>query len=119
MSVIRNEHRIRKLEHLRLTVDGHCNCREGDQETLYHGAADLERIIAVRCPLHGIRRLGRVSWVPSGMPLRAEDRDLCVCPACAAREWLEGRRGPLTEDEQEAECLNWAQQLTEEADAKI
>lgn len=119
MSLIDNENRIRKLEQLCAAVDSRCNCREDDEETFYHNIPDLEKIIAVRCPVHGRRVLERVSWVPSGMPLRAEDRHLCLCPPCPAREWFEGRRGPLTEEEQERECHSWEEQLSEQGIASF
>lgn len=117
MSLPQIEKRVRRLEALSLPVDCRCNCRT-EEVTLYHNAADLARIITARCPVHGIRDLGCVSWVPSGMPLNVEDRCFCSCPPCPAREWLEGKRGPLTEDEQDEECRSWKQQLTTEATAE-
>jgi hypothetical protein len=91
-----------------------CNCRV-DEETLYHTAADLARIMSVRCPVHNQRDLGYMLWLPPSSPLRLEDRELCSCPPCAAREWREGRRGPLTEEEREQEYRSWEEQLSGEA----
>lgn len=119
MSLRQREEIIRKLERQIRAGDTRCNCRQGDEETFYHSAADLEKILAVPCPVHGNRSLGHVSWVPSGTPLKGEDRQLCVCPPSPAREWQEGRRGPLTGEEQEAECGNWMQEVTEEADRRF
>ncbi len=89
-----------------------CNCRSG-RETSYHRTAELEEIMKVRCPVHDIRDLGYLRWAPSGMPLRAEDRDLCSCPPCTVREFLQGERGPLTEEEQQAEKQRWEQEYAE------
>lgn len=91
-----------------------CNCRKG-QETRYHAAADLARILSVRCPVHEERDLGFLLGVPPSTPLHPEDRRLCSCPPCAAREWREGRRGPLTEEEREQEYRSWEQQMSGEA----
>ncbi len=54
----------------------------------------------IRCPAHGFRQLGYLRWLPSGLPLQAEDQNLCSCPPCPVREFLQGQRGPLTEGEQ-------------------
>lgn len=61
----------------------------------------------VSCPAHGFCDLGEFLWVPPGMPLRPEDRGLCCCSPNPTRDWLEDKRGPLTEEEQEAECSTW------------
>ncbi len=95
-----------------------CNCRV-DEETLYHTAADLARIMSVRCPVHNQRDLGYMLWLPPSSPLRLEDRELCSCPPCAAREWREGSRGPLTAEEWEQECRSWEEQLSTEAFGKF
>ena len=88
------------------------NCRSG-RETSYHGAAELEEIMNVRCPVHDVRDLGYLRWTPSGMPLRPEDRDFCSCPPCTVREFLQGERGPLTEEEQQAEKQRWEKEYAE------
>ena len=89
-----------------------CNCRSG-RETSYHSAAELEEIMNVHCPVHDVRDLGHVNWIPSGLPLRAEDRDLCSCPPCAVRDFVQGTRGPLTLEEQEGEKQRWEQEYAE------
>ena len=89
-----------------------CNCRSG-RETSYHRVAELEEIMKVRCPVHDVRDLGYLRWTPSGMPLRPEDRDFCSCPPCTVREFLQGERGPLTEEEQQAEEQRWEQKYAE------
>lgn len=97
----------KRLDALELTHRGvGCHCRFRG-ETLFHNAADLERILAIRCPVHDFCDLGQISWVPPSMPLRMEDTALCSCPPCPTREWLEGVRGPLTWKEQRDECLSW------------
>ena len=83
-----------------------CNCRSG-QQTNYHRTAELEEIMKVRCPVHDIRDLGYLRWTPTGMPLRPEDRDFCFCPPSTVREFLQGERGLLTEEEQQAEERRW------------
>jgi hypothetical protein len=102
------EKRVRELEVMLLTmsVSKDCRCRFG-QVTKYHTAADLEHIMSVSCPVHEFRDLGELLWVPPGMPLRPEDSHLCSCPPCPTRDLLEGKRGPLTQEEQEDECCTW------------
>lgn len=110
--------RFRKLEQRVTAMEkagrGVCNCRAG-QATRYHTAADLAEILSIHCPVHDVRDLGCVLWLPPSSPLRSEDRDLSSCLPCAAREWREGRRGPLTEAEWEQEYRSWEEQLSVEA----
>ena len=89
-----------------------CNCRSG-RETSYHRVAELEEIVNLRCPVHDVRDLGYLRWTPTGMPLRPEDRDFCSCPPCTVREFLQGERGLLTEEEQEGEKQRWEQEYAE------
>ncbi len=95
-----------------------CKCRFL-QVTFFHNVADLERIVSVRCPVHIFCDLGELSWAPSSMPLRTEDRALCSCPPSPTREWLDGKRGPLTEEEQIEECLSWEEALSEDREGKM
>jgi hypothetical protein len=113
------EKRVTALEAiwLKRSVGKDCRCRHG-QETTFHTAADLARIMNVPCPLH-TRDLGALVWVPPGTPLRPEDRDLCGCPSSPTRDWLEGKRGPLTVGEQEQECLSWEIEPTAETKKKL
>jgi hypothetical protein len=90
-----------------------CNCRNA-QETKYHTAKDLEKIMQIPCPIHRFRDLGALIRVPEGSPLLVDDRYLCACPPSPTREWLESKRGPLTEAEQREACDKW--QLIDEAD---
>ena len=107
------EKRVRALEQALFgKAREQCNCRSG-RETSYHGAAELEEIMNVRCPVHDVRDLGYLRWTPSGMPLRPEDRDFCSCPPCTVREFLQGERGPLTEEEQQAEKQRWEKEYAE------
>lgn len=91
-----------------------CKCRPSSETTFYHTADDLERIMRIRCPLHIFRNLGQLSWAPSSMPLQPEDCELCSCPPSPTRDWLQGLRGPLTEQEQSVECLSWEKTISEE-----
>jgi hypothetical protein len=52
------------------------------------------------------------------MPLRAEDKALCSCPSSPTRDWLDGERGPLTDEEQTQECLTWERALSEDPEDK-
>jgi hypothetical protein len=109
----------RRIAELESAARGHiCNCR-GGEATVYHTAADLARIRNVHCPVHGERDLGLLVCLPPGGPLRPDDRALCSCPPCAAREWREGQRGPLTEGEREDEIRSWEEQLSGEAMEKF
>ncbi len=114
MSLAALEKRLRKLEIVFLRLRNGCTCRSG-QETTYHTAGDLERIMNVGCPVHQFRDLGHLSWVPSGTPLLLEDRYLCECPPNPTRDLLGGKRGPLTQQEQEKECREWQREFTKEA----
>jgi predicted secreted protein len=107
------EKRVRALEAnaLRRSVNKDCTCRSG-RKTYYHTAADVEAIMNVPCPVHGFRDLGDLLWVPPGTPILPEDRHLCSCPSCPTRDWLGGKRGPLTKAEQEKECRGWEAELT-------
>lgn len=114
---VRTEKRLRALEAVSSCRAG-CQCRVS-QETLFHSAADLERIMSIRCPVHIFRDLGELCWAPASMPLRAEDRPLCSCSPSPTREWLEGKGGPLTKQEQIEEGLSWDQALSEDPDDKM
>jgi hypothetical protein len=109
--------RLRALEAVTRFSAG-CKCRFL-HVTFFHSAADLERIMSVRCPVHVFCDLGELSWAPFSMPLRTEDRPLCSCPPSPTREWLDGKRGPLTEGEQTQECRGWEQALSEDPEDKM
>jgi len=112
--------RVRALEAIvfRTSANKDCTCRSG-RKTYYHTAADLEQIMSVRCSAHGFRDQGDLLWVPPGTPLLPEDRHLCSCPACPTRDLLEGKRGPLTIEEQQGECRSWDPEPTEEMREKL
>lgn len=114
------EKRVRALEanSLMMRVNKYCRCRFG-QKTKYHTAADLEHIMSVFCPVHEFRDLGDLLWVPPGTPLRPEDSHLCSCPSCPTRDLLEGKRGPLTTEEQEEECRTWEPELTADMEENL
>src|SRR5579863_3877235 len=114
------EKRVKELEAnvLRTSASRGCSCRSGRQ-TYYHTSADLEGIMSISCPVHGSRDLGHLLWVPAGTPLLPDDRHLCSCPSCPTRDLLEGTRGLLTKEEQEAECRTWDEELTEATKGKL
>ena len=61
----------------------------------------------IPCPAHGFRDLGHLRQLPSGLPLQPDDQNLCLCPPCPVREFLQGRRGPLTDLEQKEAEQRW------------
>jgi hypothetical protein len=73
----------------------------------------------VRCPAHGFRDLGYLRWLPSELPLQPDDQNLCSCPPCPVREFLQGRRGPLTEVEQEEEEQRWERECDPGSDEEF
>src|SRR2546427_11720269 len=113
MNLAALEKRVRALEALPVTTL-RCRCRAG-RSTLYHTPEELKTIMDIRCPVHGFRDLGYVGWVASGLPLRPEDQHLCSCPPSPVRQFLRGRRGPLSEAEQEEEERKWMREITPES----
>jgi hypothetical protein len=63
--------------------------------------------MAISCPVHGIRDLGKLVWVGRGLPLRRGDQQFCSCPPSMVRDLLLRRRGPLTQAEHEREVERW------------
>jgi hypothetical protein len=106
MGIAALEKRLRALEQAFSATGKLCSCRPGGQTT-YHSAEELKNIMDVRCPAHGFRDLGHLRWLPSGLPLQPDDKNLCSCPPCPVRDFLQGRRGPLTEVEEEEEEQRW------------
>ncbi len=111
-------HLERRIAVLEKALRGTCNCRR-EQATGYHNLAELVAIMTIRCPVHGRRDLGDVVWLPPSSPLHPEDRHVCSCPSNGAREWREGRRGPLTEEEREQAYARWEEQVSGEAAGRI
>ena len=111
-------HLERRIAALERALRGACNCRR-EQATGYHTLAELDALMSIRCPVHGRRDLGVVVWLPPDSPLLPADRELCLCSPSAAREWREGRRGPLTEEEREQVYARWEEQVSGEAAGKI
>lgn len=108
----------RRITALERALRGDCNCRR-EQATGYHTLAELDAIMSIRCPVHGRRDLGVVVWLPPDSPLFPADRELCLCSPNAVREWREGRRGPLTEEEREQVYARWEEQVSGEAAGRI
>jgi len=118
MSFAALEKRIRALEQAVSATGKRCTCRTGDRTT-YHTAEELKKLMDIRCPAHGFRDLGHLKWLPSGLPLRADDQNLCSCPPCPVRDVLQGRRGPLTEAEEEQEEQRWEAENGTSSDGKF
>jgi hypothetical protein len=112
------EKRIRALEAASRAIGKPCRCRAGRQ-TRYHTAEELKQMMDAGCAVHGFRELGNLIWVGSGLPLRLEDQHLCSCPPCPVREFLRGRRGPLTEVEQQEEEQRWEREYATAADEEF
>lgn len=74
---------------------------------MYHNAAELACIMRCKCSAHGFRDLGELVLVGSGLPLRVDDQKFCSCPPWPVRAFLSGERGPLTQEEQQAEKQRW------------
>ena len=82
-------------------INASCKCR---RETKWHTIEELEKIMAVPCPVHGVIRLGSVWWTPSNVPINEEDWEFCECPPEYWRD-LEMGRLSLPEDPEEQRLL--------------
>src|ERR1035437_3918181 len=118
MGIAALEKRIRALEQAFSSTGKQCSCRTGGH-TIYHIAEELKNLMDIRCAVHGFRDLGHLRWLPSGLPLQPDDQDLCSCPPCPVREFLQGRRGPLTEVEQEEEEQRWERECDPGSDEEF
>ena len=92
-----------------------CTCRGYDKaiyETCYHTVEELERILWVPCPVHGMREPGRIWPTRPDMALQLADRICCQCPPDPLRDWEEGKRTRPAREEidahAETECLEYA-----------
>jgi hypothetical protein len=112
------EKRVRALEQAFSAIAKQCSCRSGKQ-TLYHSGEELKKLMDIRCPAHGFRDLGHLRWLPSGLPLRPDDQNLCSCSPSPVRDFLQGRRGSLTELEQEKEEQRWEQDYGASSDGEF
>jgi hypothetical protein len=95
-----------------------CTCRIGTR-TLFHTADELAKLMEVPCPAHGFRDLGDLRQVPKGLPLHPEDHAFCSCAPSPVREFLQGRRGPLTDLEQKEEEQRWERESCPDSDEKF
>lgn len=71
-----------------------CICRGPDNRggiTRYHNAEELQQILAVPCPVHGVRDPGPIWWWPSNYPINREDWQFCHCPPSVRRDVEMGR----------------------------
>jgi hypothetical protein len=110
MGISALEKRVRALEQGLFTGGQQCNCRTGEQTT-YHNSEELKGVMDTCCPAHGFRDLGYLRWLPSGLPLRPDDQNLCSCPPCPVREFLQGTRESLTDAEQEKAEHMWEEKF--------
>ena len=56
----------------------------------------------------------RIRALEIKLDLDIGDRPLCSCPPSATRDWLEGKRSTLTEEEHAQECATWEQALSQD-----
>jgi hypothetical protein len=72
-----------------------CNCRGRGKkivETKFHTAEELEKILWVPCPVHGIREPGFVCFTPPWCLLKKPDLKFCTCPPHPWRDFLIDRQ---------------------------
>lgn len=94
--------KLDKIERSLATIEiarkhANCSCRS---ETRFHTPEELEKIMAISCPVHGVRDLGFICYTPSWVPINEEDWDFCHCPPNLRRDMKMGRI-PLPEDPDE------------------
>jgi hypothetical protein len=58
-------------------------------------------------------------WAGTGLLLRREDQQLCLCPPLPLRELLLGRSEPLIAAEHEAEVKRWAREYGQDSDEEF
>ncbi len=100
-------------------INASCNCR---RETKWHTIEELQKIMAVSCPVHGFMHLGSVWWTPPCVPINEEDWEFCSCPPDVWRDEIMGRL-LFPEDPQERKLLKekmlreqqarWSREATE------
>src|SRR5207302_9930514 len=100
----RNVRSIRKARALAA-----CTCRGKGRricETNYHTAEELEAILYVPCPVHGLRTPGIIFWSPDSSPLQRPDWEFCneefgKCRPHWDRDYQMGKREEPTEEERQ------------------
>jgi hypothetical protein len=88
------QRRLQRLERVIVDLDvekskATCTCRGRDRHepcTLYHNSSELEKILYVPCPAHGLRNPGFIMWRPRKFPLNRSDWDYCTCPPHPLRD---------------------------------
>lgn len=79
-----------------------CTCRgigRSGWMTRYHTSDELEKILYVPCPVHGLRDPGPIWFQPRSEPLEDPDWDYCTCPPDPWRDYVMGKRPRPTQDE--------------------
>ena len=77
-----------------------CNCRD---ETRVHNPDELEAIMKIHCPEHGVCDLGYISFLVHWLPLAPEFRQFCHCPPNLHRDFVAGMRAKPTAAELQEE----------------
>jgi hypothetical protein len=100
-NIKRLENRTRSLEKVLSEVAArcrglHCNCRD---HTDVHNADELEAILKIPCPEHGLRDLGSIFFRTQWLPLDQEFQHLCNCPPDLHRDFVAGKRPKPTDAE--------------------
>ena len=105
----RLDRQIRSVKEARDLVA--CTCRDGDRRigtTRYHTVEELEAILNVLCPVHGLRTPGMILWTARWSPLERPDWNFCnwefgKCPPHSYRDYRMGRRPEPTKEEWQRE----------------
>ena len=88
------QRRLQRLE--RVIVDlnveeskATCTCHgrdRGETCTLYHNSSELDRILYIPCPVHGLRNPGFIMFRPVWCLLNRSDWEYCTCPPHPLRD---------------------------------
>jgi hypothetical protein len=79
-----------------------CTCRGTGGScgnTMYHTNDELEVILYVPCPVHGLRDPGPIWFRGRPYPLARPDWDYCTCPPHPWRDFVMGKRPRPTQEE--------------------
>lgn len=79
-----------------------CTCRGKGRpccETLFHTSDELETILYIPCPVHGLRDPGFIMFQGSSYALAPPDWPYCTCPPHPRRDFVMGKRPRPTDDE--------------------
>lgn len=114
------------LAHVNTAKREACICRgrgrvntAGDRPdtTRYHTAEELEQILAVPCPVHGVRDPGFTWPAPPWLAINKEDWQFCHCPPNVRRDVEMGKI--VLPDDPVAARKKFQELLDEEMDREI